>query len=242
MMAEGMSEHSDLTVMARDDDSEKPRSLKRMTQAERTALSDSRMYEAAIKLICEIGTHNTTLKDIGERAGYSRGLASNRFGSKDALFANLIHNFNTRWADQLEQHLAEHSGLSSIFAALKSVEDFLIEESDYMRAMYILWYEAIGSHSEVRERLTEYHRAYRRDVAEWVQRGQEEGTIGDHIDPDQYAVQYCSFVFGTIYQWLVGPESIDVRRAFADYRQFTRWLLTPPGPSAGMDEEDKARP
>jgi AcrR family transcriptional regulator len=233
-MAEEMPERTDLIVMARDDDPGKPQSLGRMTQAERTALSDSRMYEAAIKLICEIGTHNTTLKDIGERAGYSRGLASNRFGSKDMLFANLIHNFNTRWADQLEQQLAEHSGLSSIFAALKSVEDFLIEESDYMRAMYILWYESIGSHSEVRVRLTQHHRAYRRDVAEWVQRGQEDGTIVGHIDPDQYAIQYCSFVFGTIYQWLVAPESIDVRLAFADYRQFTSWLLAPQCASAGL--------
>jgi AcrR family transcriptional regulator len=227
--------------MARDDLSEKPRLPKRMTQAERTALSDSRMYDAAIKLICEMGTHKTTLREIGQRAGYSRGLASNRFGSKDALFANLIHNFNTRWADQLKQYLAGHSGLTSIFAALRLVEDFLISESDYMRAIYILWYEAISSHSEARKRLADYHRAYRRDVAGWVRRGQEERTIGDHIDPDQYAVQFCSFVFGTIYQWLVEPKSLDVRRVFADYREFTRWLLTPPGPNALMGEKNKGQ-
>ena len=54
----------------------------RMTQAERTALSDARMFESAKQILVEKGTHNTTLKEIGERAGYSRGLASNRFGSK----------------------------------------------------------------------------------------------------------------------------------------------------------------
>jgi len=234
MISKAMSQLSDPVVMSRDVEPDKPGPRRRMTQAERTALSDSRMYAAAIKLICETGTHNTTLKDIGERAGYSRGLASNRFGSKDTLFANLIHNFNTRWAAQLERHLAGHSGLASIFAALTSVEDFLIEESDYMRAMYILWYESIGSHSEVRARLIEHHRAYRRDVAEWVRRGQEERSIADHIDPHQYAVQYCSFVFGTIYQWLVAPDSIDVRQAFADYRKIARWLLTPPGAGEGV--------
>ena len=209
-----------------DDDGKKTSTRRRMTQAERTALSDSRMYKAAIKLICETGTHNTTLKDIGEHAGYSRGLASHRFGSKDALFANLIHNFNIRWATQLDRHLAGHSGLSSIFAALESIEDFLIEESDYMRAMYILWYESIASHSEMRERLIENHRTYRRDVSGWVRRGQDEKSISHHIDPDRYAVQYCSFIFGTIYQWLVAPESIDVRQTFADYRDATKVLLT----------------
>lgn len=69
----------------------------RLTQAERTAISDGRMLDAAMALILERGTHNTTLREIGELAGYSRGLASNRFGSKDELFAELIQVFNERW-------------------------------------------------------------------------------------------------------------------------------------------------
>ena len=56
------------------------------TQAQRTALSDQRMFEVAIELVNERGTAKTTLKDIGEGAGYSRGLASYRFGSKDVFF------------------------------------------------------------------------------------------------------------------------------------------------------------
>ena len=39
----------------------KPRALRR-TQAERTALSDARMFDAAMQLIVEQGTHATLLK------------------------------------------------------------------------------------------------------------------------------------------------------------------------------------
>ena len=77
----------------------------RKTQAERTALSDSRMYEAAKELIAEHGTHNTTLREVGELAGYSRGLASNRFGSKEDLFAEMIDVFNKRWKAELTAHV-----------------------------------------------------------------------------------------------------------------------------------------
>lgn len=220
-----MSQTNQMMTVARGTEPSKRSSSRRMTQAERTALSDSRMYDAAIRLICEAGTHNTTLKDIGEHAGYSRGLASHRFGSKDTLFANLIFNFNIRWAAQLQRRLQGQSGLSAIFIALESVEEFLIEESDYMRAMYILWYESIASHSEVKQRLVEYHQAYRRDVSSWIRKGQAEQSIGEHIDPDRFAVQYCSFVFGTIYQWLVAPDCIDIRETFADYRKITEILL-----------------
>ena len=39
------------------------------------------MLDAAEALILELGTQATTLKGVGERAGYSRGLAQARFGS-----------------------------------------------------------------------------------------------------------------------------------------------------------------
>ena len=66
---------------------------KRRTQAERTALSDQRMFDAAISLINERGTQKTTLKEIGELAGYSRGLANYRFGSKEGLWREMARRF-----------------------------------------------------------------------------------------------------------------------------------------------------
>jgi AcrR family transcriptional regulator len=192
---------------------------KRMTQAERTALSDQRMYDAAMKLIGEHGTHNTTLKEVGERAGYSRGLASYRFGSKEALFGNLVTFFNHKWVEELDRFVGGRTGLAAFIAALDAVEDFLLEQPEYMKAMYILWYESISSHSEVRERLAEQHEAYRSDVVRWVREGIAEGFIRPYINPERLAVQFCSFIFGTIYQWLVKPEAIDVKTAFSEYKQ-----------------------
>ena len=55
---------------------------RRLTQAERTAISDRRMLDAAIELICTHGTHQTTLQALGRASGYSRGLVTYRFGSK----------------------------------------------------------------------------------------------------------------------------------------------------------------
>ncbi|HCC44919.1 MAG TPA: TetR family transcriptional regulator, partial [Gammaproteobacteria bacterium] len=51
------------------------KSDKRLTQAERTEISDNRMLEAAVSLIVDYGPSATSLKEIGLRAGYSRGLA-----------------------------------------------------------------------------------------------------------------------------------------------------------------------
>lgn len=193
----------------------------RMTQAERTALSDDRMFKAARELLVERGTHNTTLKEIGERAGYSRGLASNRFGSKEKLFSQMVQDFNRRWAGELRGFVGDRKGLPAIMAAFAAVEHFLISNSDEMKSLYILWFESMTSHDEVRQMLSASHKAYRRDLERWVRQGIEDGTIRPSIDPASYAVEFAALIFGLIYQWLVNSEAISIHAVFQHYRRST---------------------
>ncbi|UVO49719.1 TetR/AcrR family transcriptional regulator [Sphingomonas sp. SUN019] len=218
----------------------KPDKPARMTQAERTAISDARMYEAAVALIFESGTHNTTLKDIGERAGYSRGLASNRFGSKEALFGNLVTNFNKTWVEELGRFVGDRTGLPAYLAALDAVEDFLLTQSVVMKAMYILWYETISSHNDLRVRLAEHHAAYRRDAERWLREGIKDGVVRPDVDPALTAIQFCSFIFGTIYQWLVDPVAVDIPGSFRLYRQTSLETLAVQHRSGGRAKSSAA--
>jgi len=189
----------------------------RRTQAERTALSDQRMFDAAIQLIIERGTHKTTLKEIGEKAGYSRGLANYRFGSKDGLMLELFARFDGRWKAHLSSYVGDRTGIAGVKAASRALRDFLKLESDYMRAMYILWYESLGRDSEIRRRLADHHHIYREDARRWIERGIESGEIDPGVNAQQFAVQFCAFIFGTVYQWLVHAEALDLDALFRSY-------------------------
>ena len=200
--------------------------VSRRTQAERTALSDARMFDAAMQLIVEQGTHATTLKAVGERAGYSRGLASSRFGSKDALFGQLVLHFNTSWTQELANKVGTRGGVQACLAALCAVEDFFSSHSKYMQAMYILWFESISTHNDVRDHLAAYHEIYRSDVAHWVEEGIASGEIDAAVDAECYAFGFCSFIFGTIYQWLVAPSNVDLPKQFEAFRRLTLKTFT----------------
>lgn len=189
----------------------------KLTQAERTALSDSRMLDAAIKLVGERGTHNTTLKEIGELAGYSRGLASSRFGSKEALFEELLSQFNRRWKLESISAAGDRRGLEAWKVVNQTLIDFFEHEAEFIRALYLIWYETIGSSDILRKRLADQHAAYRRDLARWVREGIEDGVVAPHINPDTVALQYAAGVFGLIYQWLIHPEAFDISRAIHDF-------------------------
>lgn len=197
----------------------------RMTQAERTALSDRLMFEAAIDLINERGTQKTTLKEIGERAGYSRGLAHYRFGSKDGLMLELFERFDERWKEHLESYIDGARGLQAVQQAARALRDFLKRESNYMRAMYLLWYESLGHDSEMRRTLAEHHEVYRQDARRWIEQGIRSGEIRSGVDASLFAAQYCAFIFGIVYQWLVDAEALDLDAVFDSYIDSTVALL-----------------
>jgi AcrR family transcriptional regulator len=182
-------------------------------------MSDARMLEAAMELIVERGTHNTTLKDVGERAGYSRGLAGNRFGSKEALFNQMVHDFNIKWATELRRFVGSNVGFSALEGALEAVEHFLLNHTIKMQAMYILWYESISSYEMVRRRLAANHLAYRRDTERWIREGIQAGTVRPTIDPACFAVEFNSFIFGIVYQWLANESAINLHTVFQHYRR-----------------------
>jgi AcrR family transcriptional regulator len=203
-----------------------PKKTRRRTQAERSAQSDQLMFKAAIELINERGTQKTTLKEIGERAGYSRGLAHSRFGSKDGFLSQLFVNFDERWKAHLERYVGDKIGIQAVLSAANALRDFLSEERSYMRAMYVLWYESLGHESVIRNMLADHHRVYRQEARHWIEEGIASGEVDPGVNAEQFAVQYCAFIFGVVYQWLVDAQALDLQAVFDDYKLTVQQQLT----------------
>ncbi len=94
-----------------------------------------------------------------------------------------------------------------------------------MRAMYLLWYESLGRESDMRLTLAQHHDVYRQDARRWIEQGIESGEVKPDIDPSHFAVQYCAFIFGIVYQWLVNSRALDLDAVFDSYIEHTITLL-----------------
>lgn len=198
-------------------------------QADRTALSDARMLEAAVKCIVERGIEGTTLKDVGELAGYSRGLAGYRFGSKGGLYSFVVKSIGEEWLRELTRVTEGKVGLDALVAATDAHHRFCVEAPDHVRAFYILWFESIGPGSGFRDVIVGVHLRRRRDVTEWIRRGIDAGTIHAGVDAAAVANQFCASIIGIVYQWLVDPAAPDdTARLYHDLKQ-TMGLLLPAG-------------
>src|SRR5690349_25093328 len=67
----------------------------RRTQQERREETERRVLAAATALIAQRGSRALTLAEVGEAAGYSRGIVSHHFGSRENLLRAVMRDART---------------------------------------------------------------------------------------------------------------------------------------------------
>jgi len=198
-----------------------------LTQAERSALSDKAMLKAALALVLEHGTDKTTLAMIGQHAGYSRGLATYRFGSKDGLYDALCRSISRHWLEYLKRGVGDKVGVEAMCAALDTIYQFEQELPEEARALQILYSGAASPSAGFQETAVNIRQRQKSDVAEWIRRGQDVGEVKAEIDADEVAAQYVAYITGMTYLWLISPDSFEFSKANEVMKRQLRDSLAP---------------
>lgn len=183
------------------------------------------MLDAALDLVLEHGTEKTTLAMIGEAAGYSRGLATYRFGSKAGLYDAMCKSISRNWLEYLTRGVGEKVGIEAMCAALDAIRKFVEDSPREGRVLQILHCGAASPGSEFPDTSIGIHKRQRSDVAEWVRLGQATGEIRSDVKADDVATHYVSYISGMTYLWLTNPETFDFSASNAEMKRQLRTSL-----------------
>jgi AcrR family transcriptional regulator len=184
--------------------------------------------EAAAEVIAERGYRDATLAEIARRAGYSHGLITLRFGSKDGLLQQLLEDFTRTWQqNELRPAVSGTVGVDSVTAPLDATRATARRQPAVARCFYGLLFEALRPVPALRDRARELHREHRAAVASSVRHGIDSGTIAADVDPEAVASMVLSVMRGAAYQWLLDPD-FDFDGTLAVFtRQLTTTLTSP---------------
>ncbi|SRR5581483_5216112 len=207
----------------------------RRTQLERTALSDRKLAAAAISLLIERGISGTTLIAIGERAGYSRGLVTHRFGSKAGLLAHVHDTIASHWIERVQSRVGEATGVQALERVVDALYEFIAEAPDELRALYLLRYASIDPAAEFRANVAKFNKAQRRDAQSWIEAGKAAGELSAEVNAPIAAELFCASADGLIYRWMVNP-SLPVRELHDQLRDGIRDSLCAPHPTASAKQ------
>lgn len=203
-----------------------------LTQAERSAVSDKAMLVAAMDLVLAHGTDKTTLAMIGEAAGYSRGLATYRFGSKAGLYDALCKSISRNWLEYLKSGVGNKVGIEAMCAALDAIREFIEDSPREGRVLQILYCGAASPSSEFPDTSIGIHNRQRSDVVEWVKAGQAIGEIRKDVDPVAVASHYVAYISGMTYLWLTSPTTFNFSTTNAEMKRQLRVSLAARGAKA----------
>ncbi|MGO9606659.1 MAG: TetR/AcrR family transcriptional regulator [Candidatus Binataceae bacterium] len=182
--------------------------LVRRTQRERRETSYRRMLDAAVKLIERQGSSRTTLAQIGELSGYSYGLVTHRFGSKEALVRAVTREAQTNFARHEMGDVERRQGLAAL---VMLVERYLRAAASRSRnALFVLIGEALGPVPEIRRDMAAADANFRGAVRKLIEQGIEAGEIRRDADPDAQAAMIVGTLRGLAIQRFLDPSAFDL--------------------------------
>jgi AcrR family transcriptional regulator len=173
----------------------------------RSDLSTARLLQAAAQLIAEKGYERTSLIEIAAKSGYSHGLVTLRFGSKEGLLRALFDRMTADWTvREIRPAIVGRVGLDAIHSLLDVTRAAVRRNPTNVKALYALMFEAVLGVSVLEERVRAFHESQRLMYCDLLTKGIEAGVVRADTNVEEAASLIISLIRGAGYQWLLEPD------------------------------------
>ena len=184
----------------------------RRTQAERTAESERKIIHAARELFAQQGYTRTTLNQVGELSGYTGGLVTHRFGSKENLLKAVVRQSSSRFAeDQVKPILNNDSAAQDIANYIEVYLTEISKRESHMRALYVIMGEGLGAVPEIREEIAALNQGFRKRLAGIVQQGIDAGEFHTNLDAQAAGFLILALLRGATMQILADSTAANIK-------------------------------
>ena len=143
--------------------------MARLSRAEKKELTTAQLLQTARSVFLERGYHRSTLDDIADAAGFTKGAVYSRFKSKDELFFALYDE----WVDQRIADLARYNTPPKSFEALlradaKRLMALRNTHGDWYVLLLEFWTYAVRD-ERLRQELAAHHERFVRELAKAIE-------------------------------------------------------------------------
>lgn len=177
----------------------------RRTQEQRRAETERRVLDAAMALIARSGSRAVTLAEVGEAAGYSRGIVYHQFGSRERLLEAVLDE-----AQRFDVPAYQSNGLDHLVRIVEAYLRNVVQRTPSARAFLQLWGEAIAADPVLAPLFARRDADFRLLLANVVRQGVADGSVRPDVNPAAAAVLVVALVRGTGLQLIAQPPVRNV--------------------------------
>lgn len=184
--------------------------------SERRTDSNLRIINAAMELFSEKGYQRTTLIQIGQRAGVTGTLVSNRFGSKErllrAVLAHILNRFEKSEAQLYKQSKDTSTVSQQLDQFVRMYLEDVAEQGARIRALYVIMGEALGALPEISEEVSRVNSVFRGEIKDYLNRGVSLEEFNSELDPEIVSTLMVGLLRGISMQILFEPDRLDLTK------------------------------
>lgn len=160
----------------------------------------SKIVTAAWKLFYEQGYDNTTVDEIVEASGTSKGSFYHYFDGKDALLSSLSYLFDEKY-EQLKGTFTPEMCAWDKLLYLNRELFFMIENSISLDLLARLYSSQLVTSGE--KHLLDHNRTYYRLLRRIVTEGFERGEFRQDVTVNEIVKAYAMFERALLYDWCI---------------------------------------
>ncbi|GAA5232529.1 helix-turn-helix transcriptional regulator [Verticiella sediminum] len=204
---------------------------RRRTQQERREEAEERLLKAAMELVTLKGVAGLTLGEVGERAGYSRGLPAHHFGNKEGLLRALATYLRNRFSEANANRTPKpRAGLDAI---LKTIDLYLLNASSADRnspgrAFHAILTEATVTRGVLLADVQALNRTTTGFLEMQLRAGIQSGEIRPEIDPVAQATVIAGMLRGIVSILFAEDAAVDPDRVRQQAIEMVRQALANP--------------
>jgi AcrR family transcriptional regulator len=202
-----------------------PANPARRTQQERSSQAEKALMDAATELFARRGVDQTSLADVGEAAGYSRGLVNHHFGTKATLVERLARRAQTDFVANFDE--VDGDAIDVLVTLTENYFSALAHGGEATRAFFVMWGAAIPLEATLRPVYATDDARFRFAVEAILRSGQDTKTVAADVDPTGGAVALVGLLRGVSAQYLVDPDAFDISAAKKTCQDFVRRSFAP---------------
>lgn len=170
------------------------------------------LLTAGLYCFARRGYHATTMDEIAAEAGVSKGAIYWHYKDKRELFLNIMRERRAALEEAGSQAVVEDSSPGEILRAIMlAIFRFYSENREFASLIGLLRSGKDAPFGEeFYHELQEFYRSSRERLVPLFQYGIETGAFVE-AESDAMAAWVLATIDGTVMQWVIDPESIDLK-------------------------------
>jgi AcrR family transcriptional regulator len=198
---------------------------KRLTREDSRDQTTQRLLDAAQKLIAKKGLSATSVEDIAEAAGYTRGAFYSNFNSKGDLFIELLRRDHEKTRVQFDTLRSDELTLDHIQDRTTEIYSQLYRDNE----SFMNWTEArmlAARDTKFRTKLNALLAEKRGHIADFITYFyQRAGLKAPPVPPDALATGFMSLVEGVKLSLLSSPGEMNASTAESVLKVFVEAIM-----------------